>query len=73
MSRSATTQARRLAGINQAAAYAAVSPKTIRRRISDGTLIGYRLGSRVIRVDLNELDAVLRPIPAASGGERRAG
>lgn len=54
---------RRLASIPTAAEYAAVCTKTIRRRISDGSLTGYRMGPRVIRVDLDELDALLRPIP----------
>lgn len=57
---------RRLSSIPGAAQYAAVSTKTIRRRISDGTLTGYRFGARVIRVDLNELDGLLRPIPSAN-------
>lgn len=47
------------------AVHAGVSQKTIRRRIADGTLTGYRMGPRLIRVDLNELDALLRPIPTA--------
>lgn len=59
---------RRLETIQHAAEYAAVSPKTIRRRIADGSLTGYRMGARLIRVDLNELDALLRPIPSAGGG-----
>lgn len=63
----ATKFHRRLAGIPQAAAYAAVSTKTIRRRIADGTLTGYRFGPRTLRVDLNELDDALRPIPTAGG------
>jgi excisionase family DNA binding protein len=62
---------RRLESIQTAAAYASVSTKTIRRRIADGTLTGYRFGSRCLRVDLNELDAALRPIPTA-GGHREA-
>jgi excisionase family DNA binding protein len=61
---------RRLASINTAAEYAGVSPKTIRRRISDGTIRGFKLGTRTIRVDLNELDAALRVIPTA--GDRHA-
>ena len=60
---------RRLARIDQAAEYAACSSKTIRRRISDGSLTGYRMGKRLIRVDLNELDDLLRPIPSAAGGD----
>lgn len=62
------TAQRRLASIPDAAQYAAVSTKTIRRRISDGSLTGYRFGARVIRVDLNEVDDLLRPIPSAKAG-----
>lgn len=63
---------RRLASINQAAEYAACSTKTIRRRIADGSLTGYRMGRRIIRVDLNELDQLLRPIPTTTGPESAA-
>jgi len=56
---------RRLASLADAAEYAACSRETIRRRISDGTLHGYRLGKRLLRVDLNEIDKALRPIPTA--------
>jgi len=59
--------ARRLRSIADAAEFAGVNPRTIRRRIADGTLIGYRMGPRLIRIDLNELDALLRPIPTAGG------
>lgn len=57
---------RRFAAVSTAAEHAGVSEKTIRRRISDGSLPGYRMGPRLIRIDLNELDALLRPIPTAS-------
>jgi excisionase family DNA binding protein len=66
MAKSAKTATRRLASINQAAEYAAVSTKTIRRRIADGTLTGYRMGSRIIRIDLDEIDEVLTVIPTRS-------
>jgi excisionase family DNA binding protein len=59
---------RRLVPLEQAGEYAACSVKTIRRRIADGTLTGYRFGPRALRVDLDELDAALRPIPTAGGG-----
>lgn len=57
----------RLASIADAAAYMACSTKTIRRRIADGSLTGYRSGPRMIRVDLDDIDAMLlEPInPAA--------
>lgn len=56
---------RRFAAVSTAAEHAGVSEKTIRRRISDGSLPGYRLGPRLIRIDLNELDALLQQIPTA--------
>lgn len=55
-------RARRLASVPAAAAYVPCSPKTLRRRIADGTVPAYRFG-RLLRVDLNELDAALRKIP----------
>ena len=61
------TRTRRLTTLALAAEYAGVDPRTLRRRISAGDLTGYRLGPRLIRVDLNELDAMLRPIPAGGG------
>lgn len=63
--------ARRLESIERAADYIGVSTKTIRRYIAAGRVTGYRTGPRLIRVDLNELDAMLRPIPTA-GGHRDA-
>lgn len=63
MSKSPASSHRRLVTIGQAAAYASVNPRTIRRRISDGSLTGYRLGPRIIRINLNELDDILTPIP----------
>ena len=59
---------RALVTLATAAEYAATSTKTIRRRIACGDLTGYRMGPRLIRVDLTELDAMMRPIPTASGG-----
>jgi excisionase family DNA binding protein len=57
---------KRLVNLADAAAYAACCRETIRRRIADGTLHGYRLGKRLLRVDLNEIDAALRQIPSAA-------
>ena len=58
----------RYASLDDAAAYLSVSPLTIRRRIADGSLTGYRLGkSRTIRIDLDELDQMMRPIPTGGG------
>lgn len=48
-----------------------VSPRTIRRMIGRGELTGYRLGPRAIRIDLNELAGLLRPIPTSGGFDVR--
>ena len=58
---------RRLVSPSEAAEYAGCHPKTIRRRIADGSLRGYRMGPRLIRVDLDEVDHLLSPIPTAGG------
>lgn len=58
---------RTLAPLGEAAAIWRVHPRTLRRRIADGTVAGYRVpGSRAIRVDLNELEDLLDPIPTAA-------
>ncbi len=64
MSTKSNITAHRLASIAEAAQYAGCNARTIRRRIADGTLTGYRMGPRLVRVDLNDVDALLRPIPA---------
>ena len=63
MEASLPRQRRRFASIAEAADLVGASTKTIRRRIADGSLTGYRMGPRLIRVDLAELDAILSPIP----------
>ena len=43
-----------------------VHPRTVRRMISAGELQGFRLGKRLLRVDMNEVDKLLHRVPAAS-------
>jgi excisionase family DNA binding protein len=50
---------RRYAKISDAATYLDVNPITIRQMITDGKIRAYRSGARLIRIDLNELDAML--------------
>ena len=57
----------RWAGLEDGGAYAAVHRKTLRRWISQGRLKAYYAGPRLIRVDLNELDAMIRN---GGGGSR---
>jgi excisionase family DNA binding protein len=55
-----------------AAARHGVHPRTIRRRIADGTITGYRSGPRLVRVDRAEVDAaLLTPISTSRRGDNR--
>lgn len=61
--------ARRYASIEAAAQYLDCSAKTVRRMIAKGELSAYRLGERLLKVDLNEVDRLLRRIPTADAGD----
>jgi hypothetical protein len=39
----------------------------MRRYVASGRLTGYRVGPRLIRIDLDELEAMLKPIPTTIG------
>lgn len=56
---------RRWLSQQEAADYYGVTDRTIRNYIRTGALKGRRLpGSRLVRLDRQELDAALRPIPS---------
>ncbi|MBA2559759.1 MAG: helix-turn-helix domain-containing protein [Propionibacteriales bacterium] len=65
-----TTKAARrtLVSINETATHLGCTTRTIRRYIAEGRLTGYRLGPRLVRLDLSEVESLLRPIPTARGG-----
>jgi excisionase family DNA binding protein len=52
-------------GIPEAATYLDVDHKTVRRLITSGKLPAWRLGNRVIKVRITDLDNVLTPIGGA--------
>jgi excisionase family DNA binding protein len=58
-----------LVSIQTAAARFHVHPDTIRRRITEGRLPAYRMGTRVIRVDLRDLTGLFQAIPTAGDHE----
>lgn len=60
---------RRFVSLRAASDYVDVTERTIRNYIAQGRLTGYRLGNRSIRVNLDELEALLTPIPTAAGGD----
>lgn len=52
---------RRYCSINEAADYLGVTERTVRQMIADGRLVGYRMGKRFIRLNLDEIDAAMVP------------
>jgi hypothetical protein len=67
----------RFVPFNEAVAYAHVPPGTMRDWIRRGVLPAYRIGPRLLQVDLNDIDALRRRLPTgraaqpASGRRRR--
>ena len=61
-----TNTIRRYATLEQASEYLGVTSRCIRNMIADGRLTGYRNGPRLIRVDLNEVDAAMKPFGGAA-------
>jgi len=55
-----------LASLNVAAEFAQVHPRTLRRYIAAGLLPAYRLGPRLVKVDLADVEALFVPIGGAS-------
>jgi excisionase family DNA binding protein len=56
---SAVNGGRRWASFKQTAEYIGVSERTIRLMVDDGRLTQYYLGPRIVRFDLNEVDAAM--------------
>ena len=63
---------RRWADLDTGADYLGCSTRTLRRYGAAGRLTLYRVGPRAVRVDLDELDALARPIPTATAQDRAA-
>lgn len=59
---------KRLRSLNAAAEYLAVTPRTVRVYIADGRLTGYRVGTKHVRVDMNEVENLITVIPTGTEG-----
>ena len=57
---------RRWISLSEAADYCGMNEKSIRRYIAAGKLKAYRVGSKTIRLDQNEIDAMFLLIPTAA-------
>lgn len=55
-----------LAGLKSAADSIGVHPRTLRRWIADGKLTAYRVGPRMIKINLDDLATLVRPINGAT-------
>jgi excisionase family DNA binding protein len=60
--------ANRPGSIKEAARENAVHPDTIRRRIASGELQAWKLGYRILRVDLDEAADLFKPVPTVKAG-----
>ncbi|OLT20137.1 helix-turn-helix domain-containing protein [Ornithinimicrobium sp. CNJ-824] len=65
-SQAGTAPKRQFESLSQAAERTGLSTYTLRRRIADGRLPAYRSGSRIIRVDPDDVDKLLTRIPAVT-------
>jgi excisionase family DNA binding protein len=48
--------------VAEAARRAGVHPRTMRRWVSEGTITGYRIGPRLLRVSTADVDKLLAPV-----------
>jgi excisionase family DNA binding protein len=53
----------RLVPLDQAAADYGIHRRTIERWGADGKITLYKLGPKLLRVDVSELSAMIRPVP----------
>ena len=57
---------RRYIKVAEAAEYLNVTDRTIRQMVADGRLTAYRSGTRLVRLDLNEIDSAMQPFGGAA-------
>jgi excisionase family DNA binding protein len=57
---------RRIVPIKEAARYAKLSTRTLRRYVEAGRLTEYRTGVRLVRIDLDEIDGLTVAVKKAS-------
>lgn len=60
-----TTRSSAYVSLVEAGDILGVHSRTIRRYISEGRLTGYRIGPRLVKVKLADLDSLMRPIATA--------
>lgn len=58
--------ARQLMGLPDAAEYCGVHYRTMRKWVSEGRLNAVRVGPKLLKVDVAELDKIIRPVGGAA-------
>jgi hypothetical protein len=53
----------------EGATYSKLSIKTLRRYGAAGLITLYRAGPKLLQVDLDEIDSIIRPVPTAGRGD----
>lgn len=53
-------------GLDEAAVYLDVTTKTVRRLIASGQLPAYRLGKRLIKIRVADLESLMKPVGGAA-------
>jgi excisionase family DNA binding protein len=61
-----TAPADRFLSIAEAAEYLGVNVRSVRNMLTDGRLKAYKLGPRIVRIRLSEIDAALEPYADAA-------
>jgi len=57
-----------LGSLSAAAEYYGVTPRTIRRWVAQGRLTAYRVGPRLLRVDLDATEQLVRQLRTSRAG-----
>jgi excisionase family DNA binding protein len=53
---------RKYVTLSEAADYLGVTTRTVRQMVADQRLRAYKLGDRVVRLRLDEIDAAMQPV-----------
>jgi excisionase family DNA binding protein len=53
---------RKYVNLSEAADYLGVTTRTVRQMVADQRLRAYKLGDRVVRLRLDEIDAAMQPV-----------
>jgi len=65
---SAAPSISRLVSMSEAAEHLGICERTMRRYVAEGRVRAFKLGPKIVRFDVNDLDDLLTPIPNGRAG-----